>query len=130
MGMRTLELLAIAMAGLLCGGCGGGGEEYTTFSDEITVKVANPANAQIDRSSGTLWDDDGRSAGTRHIHTSTDSAGVKKDCTVELVGSFAKSDPLRLKINGKSYGSVVKGDSIVIDGDAVKVNGEVRTVAK
>jgi hypothetical protein len=122
--MRNLLLLA-AIAGLPFGGCGGG-EKYTTFADEITVKVVNPANAKIDRYSGTLWDGNGGVAGTRHIHTSTDSAGVKKECTVELAGSFAKSDPMQLTINGRGYGSVVKGDSIVIDCDMVKVNGTER----
>ena len=123
--MRNLLFLA-AIAGLLFGGCGGGGEKYTILSDEITVKVANPANAKIDRYSGSMWDENGRSAGSRHIHTSTDSAGVKRECTVELAGSYAKSDPLQLAVNGKGYGSVVKGDLIVVDGDTVKVNGTER----
>jgi hypothetical protein len=34
-----------------------------------------------------------------------------------------------LAVNGKGYGSVVKGDSIVIDGDTVKVNGIERGAA-
>lgn len=95
------------------------------------MKVANPANAKIHRYSGQMLDENGAPAGTRHIHTSTNSEGDERKCTVELVGSFAKSDPLQLSINDKAfYGSAVKGDSIVIDRDAVKVNGEGRAVAK
>src|SRR5262245_30194471 len=105
--MRNILLFA-AIAGLLFCGCGGR-EEYTTFSDEISVKVANPANSKIDRYSGEMRDEDGRPTGTRHIHTSTDSAGIKKECTVELAGPYAKPDPLQLSVNGKNYGSVVKG---------------------
>lgn len=125
--MRNLLLLS-AIVGLLLGGCGEGGEKYSTFkfSDEVTVKVANPAKATIHRFSGPLWDEDGNHGGTRHIHTSTDSAGVKTECTVELAGNSARSDPLRLTINGKGYGSVEKGDLVVIDGDAVTVNGTER----
>jgi len=128
--MRNTLLLAAAMAGLLCGGCGGGEEEFTTFVDEVSLKVANPANATSEGFSGPIWDENGNHGGMRHIHTATDTNGAKRECTVELVGSWAKSESLRLRINGKSYGSVVKGDSVVIDGDAVKVNGEVRVVAK
>ena len=125
--MRKL-LLLVAIGGLLLGGCGGGEEKYSTFkwSDEVTVKVANPAKAKVHRFSGPLWDEVGNHGGTRHIHTSTDSAGVETECTVELAGNSARSEPLRLTINGKGYGAVVKGDLVVIDGDAVKVNGTER----
>lgn len=76
-----------------------------------------------------MWDEIGNHGGIRHIHTATDSAGVKRECTVELAGSYAKPDPLQLAVNGKDYGAVVKGDLIVIDGDTVKVNGTERGAA-
>lgn len=106
--MRNLLILAAFLACLLSG-CGG--EDYTTSTvDGVAVKVRHPPKATVAS----------HTEGGRYTHTSTDSAGAKKECAVEISGS-------KLTVNGKDYGAVAKGDSVVIDGDTVTVNGAAKT---
>ena len=113
--MRNFMCFALAAIGFLCAGCGG--EDYTTDDvGGIKVKIGFPPKAIVASNTKGIADDKGKESGIRYTHTSTDSAGAKKVCVVEIAGSV-------LTVNGKEYGSVAKGDLVVIDGDTVKVNG-------
>jgi len=116
--MRNLMLLALAVVGFLCAGCGG----HNYIIDDVggvKVKIFFPSKATVSTNTKPVTDDKGNESGLRYTHTSTDGTGVKKEHVVEITNS-------QLTINGKGYGSIAKGDSVVIEGDLVTVNGTER----
>jgi hypothetical protein len=115
--MRTPALLAIFTLSALLAGCGG--PASTNFNVEgVAVKVLHPVSAAITTTSSDLTDDAEKHRGTRYSYKCEEGAS-KRECVIEVADS-------QLQVNGKGYGSVAKGNTVVIDGDTVKVNGTER----
>ncbi len=102
---------------MACSISGCGGEDYTTTQvDGVALKVRHPTKATVASHTGEAPG----GKGVRFVHTSTDSAGAKKETVVEIADS-------QMTVNGKSFGPVAKGDTVVINGEAVTINGEAKS---
>lgn len=114
--MRSSLFLAVAMACLLTG-CGG--NFGTDDVGGVSVTIMHPSKSTIARSTIVGISEKGKPDGMRCTHSYTEPSGTAKEYVIEIVDSH-------LTVNGKGYGSVAKGESIVIDGDTLKVNGTER----
>lgn len=98
-------------------GCGG--NFWTDDVGGVSVTFMHPSKSVIAKSTIVGISEKGSPSGTRCTHSYKEPSGTAKEYVVEIVDS-------QLTVNGKGYGSVAKGESVVIDGDAVKINGNER----
>jgi hypothetical protein len=112
--MRTPALVAIFTLVALLGRCGGPASTNTNV-EGVAVKLLHPVNAAITTTSSDVTDEAGKHRGSRFSYK-CEAGASKHEYIIEVADS-------QLQVNGKGYGSVAKGNTVVIDGDTVKVNG-------
>lgn len=101
--MRT-ALVTLLAPFLVVAGCGGGGTQSVEKFDGVTITVRLPH--------GQKMVPKGKSAGGVHTWRSGDLEYVL--------------DHMRLKVNGKDYGTMKEGDRVLIEAGAVTVNDQRR----
>jgi hypothetical protein len=112
--LRNLFALTL----VLVAGCAPG--TTTNVIDGVSVTVLH-ARYQGRVESATEGNGDGGKPGTRYTHKWTSSDGAStQSYGIEIADS-------KFRVSGVDYGTVEKGDVVVIDGGKVTINGKVRS---
>lgn len=86
--------------------------------DGVTVKLEREGSSSVNSSSSPFADGDRK--GTRYTNVWLNrSGGTVGQCIVEIADN-------ELRVDGKDFGSIAKGDTVEIDGQRIVVNGKPR----